>query len=133
MEIHDPFGVYCESLALLYHEARNVRHLLHARLIECDHCWQKLVQLPTNRYDAWRQVWPLLQKARSTASSEDAAEVFISDFGVRVQELRTLFENKNWRHAKAYGGNAWSMIAGWTLALGRASSSGNEESARRIA
>jgi hypothetical protein len=79
MEPADALLTCCNALALVYHEARNVHHLLRVGLIGRDRPWQKLVHVPTNRYDAWRQISPLVQKARSTGDVAAANDIFVAD------------------------------------------------------
>lgn len=121
-----------KALALAYHEGRNVRHLLRNRLVESNQLWQKLVQLPKNRYDAWRQISPLFEMTRTAPTPDRAVDIFVCRFGVTPEDLTTMFANENWRHANAYGGNAWARIADLTIALGDALKSADEESSDTI-
>jgi hypothetical protein len=132
MDARSPFQIYCMALALAYHEARNVRHLLRSHLIEPNQLWQKLVQLPTNRYDAWRQILPQFEMARTAPTPDRAADVFVGGLGVTLEDLKTMFANRNWRHAKAYGGNAWARIVDMTMALGNALKLADGESSKTI-
>ncbi len=49
------FDVLCDTLALIYHESRNVRHLVHQKLLN-PQPWRFVVSLPTNRDDAWYEI-----------------------------------------------------------------------------
>ena len=52
------FKVLCDTVALAYHEARNVRHLTKAKLVD-QQPWRFLISLPNNRVDAWREIVPV--------------------------------------------------------------------------
>lgn len=75
------------------------------------------MSLPTNRDDAWRKIAPIRLKALSAGSVDVALRIFESHFHVSLQDLGALFSNKNWRHAKLYGGNAWAVIVDLTATL----------------
>ena len=109
IENHDEFNVFCDSAALIYHESRNVRHLLAKGLLNPEP-WRFVVSLPTNRYDAWCEIAPLRDKAQQTLSVDGALNIFKSRFHVSLIDLSEMFANQNWRHAKLYGGNAWAGI-----------------------
>src|SRR3989442_15115044 len=51
----DLMELLADGLALVYHEARNVRFLIRASVIPATG-WEKLVALPTNRVDAWKKI-----------------------------------------------------------------------------
>lgn len=112
----EEFNLLCDSVALIYHESRNVRHLLHAGLLNPDP-WRFVVSLPTNRDAAWRQIVPLRDKARKTLSVDGALNVFELRFHVSLLHLSEMFSNENWRHARFYGGNAWARITDLAIQL----------------
>jgi hypothetical protein len=82
-----PFSIYCDALGLAYHEARNMRHLLRRGLIEPAQPWRHLLQLPTNRYKAWSQILPLVERAKSAGTPVAAADVFVTRFGLTLEDL----------------------------------------------
>ncbi len=110
------FDTFCDVVALCYHESRNVRHLLRENLLEPEP-WKFVVSLPNNRYDAWRALVPLLTKARQATSVNAALRVFEIRFHVSLDELEAMFADQNWRHARAYAGNAWQAIVRLVLQL----------------
>jgi hypothetical protein len=117
-QLSDIFELYCAALALSYHEARNVRHLLHAgHLGPAKQQWQKLTNLPSNRNHAWREVASVMHEAKATGTVVDASQVFVRRFGVTLEDLRAMFENENWKHHRLFGGNAWGSIVSEVLAL----------------
>ena len=112
----DHFDTLCDGLALIYHEARNVRHLIRKGFIDGDR-WRYLVSLPTNRDDAWRKFTPLRRQALASQSVDGALDLFENRFHVSLSQLQVMFSNQNWRHARLYGGNAWARIVGLAASL----------------
>lgn len=99
---------FADYVTVIYHEARNVRHL---RRSQCDglECYERLINLPRNRYEAWRALHPLRVQASMASSARTIEAVFRKQFGPGLEDLQTLFENPNWRHS-ARGGNRWAHI-----------------------
>lgn len=97
-----------DYLALVYHEARNVRHLIRARAIEPER-WKFLVALPVKRHDAWQALQGVRSAARQVDGAAEALQVFERRFRVSLAQLVTLYGNPGWRNAP-YGGNAWEEI-----------------------
>lgn len=124
--------MFCDSIALIYHESRNVRHLLGAGLLNPDP-WRFVVSLPTNRDNAWREIAPLRNNARQSLSVDGALNVFKSQFHVSLIDLSEMFANENWRHAKLYGGNAWAGITKLAVQLAAALQSKDWGAAYKIA
>ena len=128
----DPFNTLCDSVALIYHESRNVRHLVHKKLVEGER-WRFIVSLPTNRADAWREIISLRGKALESSLVDSALLVFESRFHVSLHDLSEMFGNENWRHAKHFGGNAWAEIAKLAIQLVEALRNKDEIAAKQIA
>jgi hypothetical protein len=126
------FKILCDSIALVYHESRNVRHLVRQNLLD-QQPWRFVVSLPTGSDDAWRVIRPLRDKAFRTQSAGDAQRVFKTRFQVSLQDLVLMFEDENWRHAKFFGGNAWAGITKLTIQLANTLQSENIESACEMA
>lgn len=129
---NDPFELFCEVLALAYHEARNVRHLVRGNLISPVEPWRRLIDLPTNRDHAWVQFTPLLHEAKSVGNGADATTVFSRRFDVDLEELERMFANPNWR-GSGFGGNAWARITARLRLLRDAILSHDDEAARESA
>ena len=110
------FDVLCNVVTLIYHEGRNVRHLVHGGLISGEK-WRYLVSIPTNSSDAWSTLVPIRSVALAAPSAERALKVFETRFRVSLADLADMFANENWRHAKLYGGNAWAVITRLAIRL----------------
>lgn len=97
-----------DLIALVYHEARNVRHLIKAGFID-PAPFTHLVSLPVNRDEAWAALQDYRTAALNAKSDSEAAMVFERRFGVSLAELAAVYANDRWRNS-AYGGNAWFAI-----------------------
>ena len=95
-------------VALVYHEARNVRHLIRARAIEAE-AWKYLVALPVNRDEAWRALQATRLEAQRAKTARGLLLTFERRFRVPLIQLVELYGNPGWRNG-AYGGNAWKRI-----------------------
>jgi hypothetical protein len=131
MEIGGYFDTLCDSVALIYHEGRNVRHLVRANLLEKER-WRFLGSLPANRDEAWSQIALLRNKAKLAHSVDGALRIFENRFHASLTDLEEVFGNKNWRHARTYGGNAWKAIVILTLELANALRNANLEAAQNL-
>jgi len=115
-ETPNPFKRFCDVVALIYHEARNVRHLVRKGLFQ-EQQWRFLISLPINREDAWDKISAVRGEACKQSSADGVLRVFQNRFRVSLHDLREMFANQNWRHAKSYGGNAWAGITDLAMAL----------------
>ncbi len=102
-------GPFVDFMTVVYHEARNVRHLTKGGVVD-GQLYERIIHLDIDRWDAWRKLQPLRVAAKKARSAEEAESVFSNRFGKRLEDLVDLFENPNWRHAKLYGGNRWAGI-----------------------
>lgn len=132
MEPIESFNILCDVVALVYHESRNVRHLVRQNLLAKDK-WLYLMSLPTSREDAWREVAALRDRARQAPSSEAALRVFEQRFHVSLRDLAEMLADRNWRHARLYGGNAWAQIARLTIELAEAIDKDEQLDAEKLA
>jgi len=123
VEVHDllidPIRLFSDGLALLYHEARHVRFLIEKGYVE-PLGWERVVSLPRNRVEAWKQVRSTRETAQQRPTARDAAGVFQKRFGKSLEEITQLNCDPNWRHARAYGGHAWRTVSAFVAALGKA-------------
>ena len=105
-----------DYVALVYHEARNVRYLIRVRAVEPE-AWKYLVALPVNRHKAWEVLQRIRAEAHQAETVRAALLPFERRFKVTLEHLRVLYDNPAWRNA-VYGGNAWKAIATlvWRLA-----------------
>lgn len=122
----DRISKLADYLALVYHEGRNVRHLIRSGNVEPERFIQ-LVNLPTNKYQAWDQLQPLRERARTSETAAVAAEVFFTRFGLTLDDLLDLNANLAWRsYAPDYGGTAWRVIVEHVIGLRDALDLGDE-------
>ena len=105
----DPTKALADYVSLLYHEARNVRHLIGDGHLSSKG-WERIISLPKNRNKAWKAIQSTRQKGHRTSSPDELLLIFRNRFGVGLEDLKEMFENPNWKHARLYGGNAWARI-----------------------
>jgi hypothetical protein len=116
----EPIKLLADGLSLVYHEARNVRHLIEKGYILPAE-WQRLLSsLSKDRINAWRQLQSVRHAARQCSTAHDATAVFIKRFGKNLSDLDILYQNPNWKHAKAWGGHAWRHVTSFVVNLARA-------------
>jgi len=101
-------GDMVDLVTLVYHEGRNVRHLIRAGAIDPAD-WKYLVALPTKRDDAWAGLQDARRAARAEASVSGALHQFESRFHVTLDHLEELYGHAAWRNSNC-GGNAWLGI-----------------------
>jgi hypothetical protein len=126
------FEMLCDLVALVYHESRNVRHLIRQDLLDRER-WRYLVALPRDRLDAWKEIAPLRDKAKEAPSAEAVLRLFEVRFHVALRDVGQMLGHRNWRHAKYYGGNAWAGIAKLTIELAEAIDRGDQAGSERLA
>jgi hypothetical protein len=107
-----------DHIALVYHEGRNVRHLVHGNKIPAAR-WNHLVSLPTNREKARSALADIRGTASACVRVQDVAATFEKRFYVSLSDLDELYANPAWKNA-AYGGNAWHSITQTVRALAEA-------------
>jgi hypothetical protein len=99
---------FVDYVTLTYHEARNVRHLIKERRIH-PRRYERLVNLPRKREDAWKALQDSRGAAKKAGSARGAEAVFEERFGVGLEDLEVLFQDENWKHSKL-GGNRWASV-----------------------
>lgn len=102
-------SLLADYLALVYHEARNVRHLIRRSVVDAAP-WTYVVSLPVNREKAWRELQSTRATARKAQTPRDVQSVFERRFHVSLLQLIELYGHQAWRGG-AHGGNAWKGIA----------------------
>jgi len=128
--VFEMLAALSDLFALLYHEARNVRHLVREKHASEEE-YRALISLPTNRNKAWAQLQTVRRDARDAKEVSGIRRVFEVRFGLGLPDLVDLFGNPGWRHS-GLGGNQWASIA---LAVGDLSSEldgGNFDRAREL-
>jgi hypothetical protein len=109
MSSTDAVKMLADGLALVYHEARHVRHLVKAgRLTRIG--WERLLSLPTNRVEAWRALQDVRKDAATEKRASSAAGRFERRFGKSLADLQDLYANDHWKHAATIGGHAWRGV-----------------------
>lgn len=101
---------FADLVTLLYHEGRNVRHL-----VKKDHPIDpKFLSLrdglATNRCQAWKQIQPLRLQTSKARSGKEVEFIFKQQFNLTLDDLVVLYTHPNWK-GTLYGGNAWLPIA----------------------
>jgi hypothetical protein len=118
-----------DYLTLVYHEARNVRHLVSKGAVEPER-WRFLVALPTNRDAAWREMQELRRQASVAETASESAKVFAKRFRLSLEDLKQLYGNDAWRsYAAEYGGTPWRVIVDHVIELRRAIARGDHTQA----
>jgi len=120
---------FADFSSLLYHEARNVRHLV-PRCASREK-YQKLLILPRKRKEAWAELQPIRQKARHATTTAQVRQMFEQRFELRLRDLVDLFRNPGWHHS-TLGGNRWADIASAVSDLSVALDQGNLDNARNL-
>jgi hypothetical protein len=133
MPAKDLLPNYVEFLALVYHEARNVRLLFRQNAVPRKTYEPLADHLPPDRQEAWKRLIPVQQRASEAESAAAAAEVFKADLGCAADDLLTLFENPAWKRIPQYGGQRWAAIAKRVADLGAAIGRDDDAAAREIA
>ena len=100
---------FVDYLALAYHEARNVRHLVKGGHLDKSRYRLLIDSLPTNRNEAWEQLQPLRRKAARANSAQAAEAVFRREFDLSLEDLATVSDNPMWSGTRR-GGNRWARI-----------------------
>lgn len=115
--------------ALVYHESRNVRHLVQEWAVTPE-SWKYLVALPVNRYKAWEALQSIRSEAQQAETVRAALLLFERRFKVTLEQFQVLYDHPAWRNA-AFGGNAWKVITKLvqclTVALEKGQSDGVSE------
>jgi hypothetical protein len=106
----DIISPFADLVTLLYHEGRNVRHLVN-KGYKIDSKFLSLRdRLAKNRYQAWKQIQPLRLKACKARSGKEVELIFEQQFNLPLSDLAVLYSQPYWK-GTPYGGNAWLPIA----------------------
>jgi hypothetical protein len=107
--MNSEIAFFADYIALAYHEARNVRHLVKQGHLDKVRYRFLMDKMPTNRIEAWRKIQPLRHQAASEVSADKAMAVFWRAFGLSLEDLVVLSENLHWSGTQK-GGNRWAEI-----------------------
>lgn len=119
----DRLDLFVNYLCLVYHEARNVRHLIEKGCREAEP-YEQLVSLPRNRQKAWEALQDLRRGASRSGSAAAASRAFAHRFRLTLEELVELYQDGCWKHA-SLGGNRWSEITQSVIELRNALDQGD--------
>jgi hypothetical protein len=97
-----------DLVALTYHEARNVRHLIAKGMVEAEP-YTAVTSLPKDKFGAWEQLARFRRDSLIGGDLDAVLKLFRNHFQLSLEDLESLYEHPGWRHA-AYGGNAWAGI-----------------------
>jgi hypothetical protein len=100
---------YVSYVCLVYHEARNVRHLVKQGYLEREPYRRLCDSLATNTYVAWSQLQPV--RAEATEKGWTMAHLIfgIHFNGLLLWDLEALFGDPHWKHSPV-GGNRWRDV-----------------------
>jgi len=122
---------FADIVTLLFHEGRNVRHLIK-KGEDVPAAFLTLRDgLATNRLEAWRQLQPIRRTAAQHLSAKDVQLVFIGRFRLTIDDLVKLYGHPAWK-GSGYGGNAWLPIARMASELIILIDSGQEREAHQL-
>jgi hypothetical protein len=124
---------YVEFLALVYHEARNVRLLFRQNAVSRKTYEPLAEHLPPDRQEAWTRLIHVQQHVSEAETAATAADVFKSELGCAPDDLSSLFENPGWKRVPQYGGPRWAAIAKRAAELGVAIDRDDEAAAKELA
>ena len=103
-------GPFADYVTLVYHEARNVRHLVRDGHVEKESYKRIISSLSENPEIAWQQLQRVRIATKKAKSTKRIEKIFQDRFGKDLEELVVLFRNPEWRHAKLRGGNEWAKV-----------------------
>ena len=107
--------IFVDVVALLYHEARNVRYLKRRGYAGLEK-YDSLVNLADSRNPAWPQIQESRKSARRCSSAREVEAVFGRRFGVTLHDLEVLYAHPGWKDSPL-GGNKWLNVARWVIRL----------------
>ena len=106
----DIIVAFTDLMALLYHEGRNVRHLVKQSHPIDPKFLSLRKRLAANRFQAWIQIQPMVLDARKAQSYKETELIFKHQFKLTLDDLVVLYTYPGWKGTQ-YGGNAWLPIA----------------------
>lgn len=98
-----------DCICLVFHEARNVRHIKHK--IENWAKYKELISLPKNRSEAWKAMSGTRNVAARAVTAVQALDRFQEKYRVSIEELCCLYQEPIWKDSASVGGNKWMSIS----------------------
>jgi hypothetical protein len=117
---------YVSYVCLVYHEARNVRHLVKQGYLEREPYRRLCDSLATNRYVAWSQLQPVRAEATEKGWTMAHLTFGIHFNGLLLWDLAALFGDPHWKHSQV-GGNRWRDVTHAVIELLEAFASPSED------
>ena len=102
---------FADLVTLLYHEGRNVRHLVKKDSTVDPKFLPLRNGLATDRCEAWKQIQPLRLEASKAQLGREVEQMFERQFNLTLDDLVILYAHPGWKGTPLYGGNAWLPIA----------------------
>ena len=122
---------FADYVALAFHEARNVRHLVKNGKLDGARYRPLIDGLSENRAVAWKQIQRLRKRATLAQSARDAEAIFSRAYGLTLEDLSILSEHEGWK-GSLKGGNKWAAIDRALVALRTAIDLSDGSSADRL-
>lgn len=119
---------FADLVALLYHEGRNVRHLVKKDSAIDPKFLSLRDKLPTNRCKAWNEIRPLRLESSQARSHKEIECTFERHFKLTLDDLADLYSYPGWK-GTLYCGNAWLPIAHKVMEVSHLLDCGKEEEA----
>jgi hypothetical protein len=102
-------AIFADYIALAYHEARNVRHLVRAGYLDKARYALLISGMPTIRGEAWKALEPTRRQAACATSAREAEGTFQRRFDLWLEDLVAISEDPHWNGTQR-GGNRWAEI-----------------------
>jgi protein-tyrosine-phosphatase len=116
LSVTEEVKLLADGLALVYHEARHVRHLVKPGHLSSTG-WERLSSLPRNRVEAWQAIQAVREAAAKAQAAGEATGCFEHQFARNLADLDGLYANDHWKDAKTVGGHAWRRVTAAVAAL----------------
>lgn len=108
--LHQPtIAAFADYVALAYHEARNVRHLVKKGHLDKARCRLLTTVMPTDKHEAWKVLERLRREASGAASARETEAVFQRRFDLSLEDLVAISDDSHWSGTQR-GGNQWAQI-----------------------
>jgi hypothetical protein len=122
---------FADYVALVFHEARNVRHLVKKGKLDGARYRLLIDGLSENRAVAWKQIQHLRKRATLAQRARDAEAIFSRAYGLTLEDLSVLSAHEGWKGSQK-GGNKWAAIDRAVVELRAAIDLGDASCADRL-
>ena len=121
-----------DFVCFVYHEARNIRFPIKEKRVGDPEKYAKLISLPCKKFDAWKHMRKLREKASRASTAKDALAVFEHAYGLGMEELQELYQAPIWKDSTQVGGNKWAAITRKVVELVEGYDTRNEDRGRTL-